>query len=276
MISNIVKNSILVKRLKNAKNIPVDCSKIGGKPYLPKDFIWPTFCGESYENGYAERPLSFLCQINIDEVKHYDKENLLPEKGMLYFFYELDSSCWGFDTEDKGCARVYYYENTDKFKPLDFPENLNQEFIVKEYKLMFDNKNSCPSYEELDCYLENDMDWDKYDECLEEIDCAIDCERNKLLGYADLIQGECLTQCERIARGLYCGDHKSYVNTPTDVKEDINRHASDWTLLFQMMYIQEKDFELLFGDCGNLYFYIKRDDLINRNFDDVWLILQCG
>ena len=40
--------------------------------------------------------------------------------------------------------------------------------------------------------------------------------------------------------------------------------------------IQEEDYELMFGDVGNLYFYIRKQDLEKGNFDKVWLVLQCG
>ena len=61
-----------------------------------------------------------------------------------------------------------------------------------------------------------------------------------------------------------------------DVKEDIDEAATDWFLLFQMASIQEDDYELMFGDLGNLYFYIRKQDLMERSFDKVWLVLQCG
>lgn len=38
---------------------------------------------------------------------------------------------------------------------------------------------------------------------------------------------------------------------------------------------EEEDFELMLGDCGMLYFYIRKEDLPARRFDRVWLILQC-
>ena len=31
----------------------------------------------------------------------------------------------------------------------------------------------------------------------------------------------------------------------------------------------------MFGDCGRIYFYIRKKDLAERNFDNVQLILQC-
>ncbi len=32
----------------------------------------------------------------------------------------------------------------------------------------------------------------------------------------------------------------------------------------------------MFGDCGCIYFYIRKEDLAARRFDRVHLCLQCG
>ncbi len=61
-------------------------SKIGGKPAVPHDFVWPRYLGESYDNITKERPLSFMAQVNLEDVKHYDTEKLLPKTGILSFF----------------------------------------------------------------------------------------------------------------------------------------------------------------------------------------------
>jgi len=85
-----------------------------------------------------------------------------------------------------------------------------------------------------------------------------------------------LTECESIARGLSCGSPESYNNAAADVKEDINNGAADWILLFQMASIEDDDYELMFGDVGNLYFYIRKQDLKEHAFNKGWLVLQCG
>jgi uncharacterized protein YwqG len=33
---------------------------------------------------------------------------------------------------------------------------------------------------------------------------------------------------------------------------------------------------MMWGDVGRLYYWIKHDDLVARNWDLTWLILQCG
>jgi len=46
-------------------------------------------------------------------------------------------------------------------------------------------------------------------------------------------------------------------------------------LLFQLDSIMTKDYEMLWGDSGRIYFYVNSDDLANLNFDNCWLFLQC-
>lgn len=40
--------------------------------------------------------------------------------------------------------------------------------------------------------------------------------------------------------------------------------------------IETENSVIMFGDCGHIYFWIRKQDLKERNFDKVWLILQCG
>ena len=261
---------------RNSQNTSPIRSKFGGRPAVPAGFEWPRFEGENFDGEVASRPLSFLCQIDLAEVHKYDKDNLLPERGLMLFFYEQNTMCWGFDPSDAGCARVYYFEDTGALSPAEFPDDLDDEYKIREYDLAFEAKNSYPSFEELECHSDADPDWDDYEEAAEKLGYDIDCERHKLLGYANTVQGEMLTECERVTRGLYCGNPESYERTSEDEKADIDRAATDWILLFQLASIQEDDYELMFGDLGDLYFYIRKQDLAERNFDKVWLVLQCG
>ncbi len=63
---------------KNSVNRPLTAgvSKFGGRPYLPKNFVWPK----------EKETLHFLFQINLKEVKPFDLEDKLPEKGMISVF----------------------------------------------------------------------------------------------------------------------------------------------------------------------------------------------
>lgn len=100
-------------------------------------------------------------------------------------------------------------------------------------------------------------------------------EFTKLLGYPDLIQSPMEEECERVSRGYRCGSSEDYQKIPQAELKDIKEKADDWTLLFQMGTINANDYELMFGDCGHIYFWIRKSDLKACKFDDVWLIMQC-
>jgi uncharacterized protein YwqG len=270
LVSKLAKNEIVISVDTDAGVIPPQASKLGGKPWLPRDFQWPV-----YESDEI-RPLAFLCQINLEEVSPYDRDRVLPTKGMLYFFYECDAFCWGFDPKDKGCARVFYFEDTDDFAPMELPEGLDDDYIVPEMAVQFKAQPSYPKYEELEYHSSMECDWDEYDEALARMGVDMDAENHKLLGYADIIQNEMLSECERVTRGIYCGDPSGYQNASEDEEASILRGAKDWILLLQLTTLENEDFELMWGDCGMLYFYIKRQDLAARRFENAWFSLQCG
>ena len=64
-------------------------SKIWGCPDLPDSLPYPEIIYEEEGEKYAD-PMSFICQIRLQDIADIDTENLLPHKGMLYFFGEID------------------------------------------------------------------------------------------------------------------------------------------------------------------------------------------
>lgn len=254
-------------------------SKIGGKPDLPEGFVWPEFEGEGYlDDETATRPLSFLAQINLRDIARFDKENLLPHTGVLSFFYDLITMKWGFDPLDKGSARVFYFPDESALSPTDFPQNLDKDAILPELEIGFEPHISLPDFDS--CIINGDLDFDcdEYDDICSELGYEYDGlgDVTKLLGYPDVIQSPMEEECERVTRGFKCGSPEDYAKTPAEEKADIKRKAGEWVLLFQMGTITKGDYELMFGDCGHIYFWIRKADLAARNFDNVWLILQCG
>ena len=71
-------------------------SKWWGDPDLPENMQYPTMevneGGESYEY-----PLTFICQINCEDIAAFDPEGRLPHEGMLYFFGAVDELI-GYDS----------------------------------------------------------------------------------------------------------------------------------------------------------------------------------
>ncbi len=269
VLKSLKKNQIQLVPSHRAVTRP-DETKLGGKPFLPAGFEWPVFTDK---NEGITRPLSFFCQVNLKDIAPLDKDQMLPDHGMLYFFYECASFCWGFDPDDKGVAPVYYYEDTTGFVPCAVPAELDPEYTIPEISVQFTSGDSFPQFEEFECYSDLNPDWEDYDDVLEKlgVDPEEEGERHKLLGYADLIQGEILTECERARRGLYSGNPESYRSTTKDIAD----HAKDWVLLLQLSTISKGDFEWMFGDCGSLFYYIRKEDLAARRFENGWFSVQC-
>ncbi len=89
---------------------------------------------------------------------------------------------------------------------------------------------------------------------------------NKMLGYANNIQGEMETNCQLIYEKLFCNEELN----ENKMKEEIK----NWVLLLQVDS-NDTTAGMTWGDFGRLYFWIKKEDLKNKNFDKVWVILQC-
>ena len=118
-------------------------SKWWGDPDMPENMQFPTI--EVSEDGETfDYPLTFICQINCEDIAPFDTENRLPHEGMLYFFAAIDK--WlGYESptsNDKGewttasqifvdregkhptpqtlksTKSQYYPKHTDKFEEL--------------------------------------------------------------------------------------------------------------------------------------------------------------
>jgi len=258
--------------------IPVGQSKIGGQPDLPASFSWFTetntiiskklwIFGKETEQTIT-KSLSFIAQINLSEISQFDSENLLPKSGILYFFYTEAQDAWGFDTKDQNKFKIIYFdEDLTTLKRFDFPVDLeNSRF--KPCSIEAKQEISLPSYgyglDEEMSFTDDEADI-YYDKIYE------DGNINKLLGYSDNIQGEMELECELETNGLFCGDPSGY-DDPRAKKLEPN--AKNWRLLLQ---IDSNDAnEMMWGDCGRLYFWIKKEDLINKQFDRAWISLQCS
>lgn len=252
----------------------VGASRFGGKPDVPEDFKWESYTGADYlDEEVKTRPLAFLAQLDLAEIAPFDTENLLPKTGLLSFFYELETMRWGFDPKDKGCAKVYYFEDTGALSPREFPDDLDKDLRFPEIAVKARSEASYPCYE--DFLLQRGKlveEWEEFEAAEKSLGIEEPGECSKLLGHANIIQGNMTRECELVSRGYYIGSGWDEV-TPQDRQEA--EQCKDWILLFQLDTVRCEGFELMFGDCGRLYFYIRRQDLEARNFENVWLILQC-
>ena len=257
--------------------LAVGASKFGGRPDVPADFIWPVFETDTREDDQVkERPLAFLAQFDCAQLAPLDPEGLLPKEGVLSFFYELESQRWGYDPKDAGCARVFWFEGP--LAPAEFPAELEEDFRLPEMAAQLsggtdapDFQDACPALE----YAWTANDYRIFDQARRELGMDYPANRSQLLGWPDMIQNNMTLQCELISRGYYLGG--SWEKIPVEERSALRTPSvREWQLLFQLDTVENGDFELMFGDCGRIYFYIRREDLAQRRFDRVWLIQQCS
>lgn len=227
--------------------LPTGCSKYGGRPDVADDFQWP------HDNsGY---PLSLLLQIDCADLAFLDREGLLPTSGHLYFFYELSEM--RRDGKKNSVRVIYNDKPSSQLHPLDYPVNLDKHYQLQECRLQFSQRTSFPCPEEVGHLIHkrvktiDNIELEVATDRLEEKYCPESEGIGNMLGYAFLIE------------------------------KPIVKDLSDHVLLLQLdssEYWEEDDktpHELQFGNGGCIYFYIKREDLLARRFDNIKFALQC-
>jgi uncharacterized protein YwqG len=246
------------------KELQVGRSKLGGTPDLPEGTAWPE-C-----NGV---PMALLAQFRLWEVASFDAEECLPNSGMLYFFYEAKDPKWGFDPKDREHWRVVYYDGDPAtLRATVPPNNLPKESSFRPCELTLVNEITLPPWESQAIKSSNlsQSEWEQY-VTLPGTGCGEGETIHRLLGYPEQIQGDMQLECQCAAHGLYMGDASGYSDPRRPVLE---KGAGDWRLLLQID-TDEDNVGTIWGDVGRVYFWIRRQEMEKRDFNNVWLILQC-
>jgi uncharacterized protein YwqG len=84
------------------------------------------------------------------------------------------------------------------------------------------------------------------------------------------VQGDMQTECALVSGGYWCGNADAYKDPGA---EPIRATADQWTLLAQIG--SDSKAEMMCGDCGQLYVWIRRDELCARRFSAARMIQQC-
>lgn len=217
----------------------------GGSPNLGADFAWPE------KNG---RPLEFIGQLDLPSISELLRDSPLPRTGTLSFFYEhSEDGPWGIYPEDAGSWKVVYselqQETTSPIPPfsrvnlapervITYPgyENPAAAHIDKLNSLLSQWEDHIPNYEDADALA---------------------------LGFAQAIQADLMDQeCAMIAAGVYDDDPDVHTTPKTAAAR---ASASEWVFLAQFKSRDSQ--EICFGDCGFIYFWIRKEDLEKLNFD---------
>lgn len=252
-------------------NIPLGACKFGGRPDLPAGVEWACMAATGV-------PLSFIAQINFAEIAPYDLEHKLPERGMLYFFYDCspDGMPWGFDPKDADGWKVLFCDAepaalSRKDAPAD-PDEDEENLLFGSARMCFEAVMELPCTDsDLVRNLELPDDDELEDQYYEWREDAGSTLCNKILGHADTIQSGMELECEYVTHNIYCGTPEGYKIAKA---RGLDKNAAHWTLLLQVD--SNEDLGMEWGDMGRLYLWITDEDLAARRFENSWLILQCG
>lgn len=252
------KNSIVIEVDSELDVQEVGMSRFGGDPDLPPEVEW-------FSNPISGAALSFVAQLNCAEVKSFDVDNKLPEHGILYFFYDLEAFCWGFDPNDAAGSRVFFYDGpVEQLKKRPCPNEIRR---FSSSALVFSNQIDLPEYSSwLVEHSLSDDEYERYLDLFDELGLDVD---HKLLGHSNNIQKGMELQCELVRNGIYCGSSAAYRDAQVT---ELAPGRFDWNLLLQVSSYDEDDMQ--WGDDGSLYFWIRTEDLGAKNFDQAWQILQ--
>jgi uncharacterized protein YwqG len=248
----------LVPDARDDPQLPVGASKLGGRPDLPRELEWPSFGGV---------PQSFLAQIDLAAVHRLPGADRLPAAGLLSFFYDSEQRTWGFDPADRGSSQVLYTPQASPLERRDFPAAL-VDWRFAACGLEAHTELCFPPWESFDVEelgLSRDQRF-AYAKTLPGEEQLM----HRMLGHPDPVQGDMQLECQLAASGVYCGN-ATWHRDPRGA--ELRPGAASWRLLLQID--SDDRAGMTWGDCGRLYYWMRREDLAARRFDRAWCILQC-
>jgi len=295
-IERLMRSSIRLKtRPVDETTLPLGASRIGGAPDLPPEIEWPEWKG---------KPLSFIAQIHLADIAALDREQLLPHTGVLYFFYDVEQSTSGFDPKDKGSFRVLSYSGdlsrlvrtprpgplpwSAVYKPcaLEFSADLTLPPVGSTEMDSLNLTNNPPRFRMIpipgtDTYRFEDAlaargpappnkEFEDYVDLLDKVAQLKGATIHRMLGYPDEIQGDMRWECQLVSHGIYVGDPTGFQSPEA---AQLQAGAEDWLLLLQVD--SDENASMMWGDSGRIYYWIRKQDLAQRDFSKVWMILQC-
>lgn len=265
-----VQKSIRLKTF-TTENIKKGQSKLGGLPDLPSGIKWP-------HSKYNNEPLSFIGQIVLSEITKFDDKKELPQTGMLYFFFNLNSG-------DDGT--ILYFKDLNNLRQAESPFKIETKkktfwqklFSRKEIEKVL-NENTIEFYEDF-----NFPSWDslRAEKIFRESGTNISPNEAFEEGIFEEMydEGETETTPNHHLLGLYQGIQNEFhelsmANNPKNLMDlsvsDINE-LLQWKLLFQLD--SDENLNLNIGDWGKTYFFIHQKDLQNCDFNKIRIISDC-
>ena len=228
----------------------IGISKFGGNPDLPSNIKWPISENE---------PMTFLAQLNLNQISEFDLENLLPKSGFLYFFIANPAE---FSLDHK----VIYSKDLELSKR-EFPKELNDDCKFNQLKMSFQTIYTFPSGETLEIESLSENDQESYFELDEDF---FTYESNQILGHTYPMQGDVKLEWAFGSLGIEMSS-----DTYNEDQARIDYLRNDFLNLFQFSTENSvPEFYENFYINAMGYFGIRKQDLIENKFDETIFIIQ--
>lgn len=242
-------------------------SRAGGDPDLPTSMQWPLT-----KDGI---PMTFLAQLNLEELSGHDTASLLPVDGMLYFFVGIDQPAYDIN------HRVLYVtkEELAGAERRFAPEETALEESFRGFRLTARPSLEPPNYAYVDYdQIENEsVGYEDYEDLSFSINGSRSDDVATLFGYPD---GQHDDAEHEAALTILTGTNYNY--SKSKALEQITAHYAgdeakarqeieDILLLFELE--SDNDIGFSWWDAGALQFFIRKEDLLARRFDRTYCSL---
>ncbi len=234
-------------------------SKLGGVPDVPPGFVWPQWKG---------LPQSFIAQIRLEDAHPYDVDGVLPEQGMLWFFYDAQQQTYGADPADKGGWSVLFAESSTNLQHIAAPTTLpaTSQFHASTIRFASEITLSLQPQLEISTFDWTAQEQQQYETLLSTFPTPQDhaSVHNRLLGNPDTLQDDMRIECQYASNGI--------ADASDPRAEEVAKSAMEWHLLFQVD--SDEQVGMRWASTGLLYYWLKKADLQARHFDASWIVLQ--
>jgi uncharacterized protein YwqG len=255
----------------------------------PKAWSWATpEQREEFRRDYEQTievigkpfPLSFIAQINL---AHSWRAGPLdpdfPKAGLLSIFYDTFEQLWGFGQADHiGSVVLFHAADAATLTRWDPPGELTSVKRYVPFAPLICHAQACltpiprdtPQFgnlnlrrEAADAYSE----WWSKDANMYGSQDGADWKCHRVGGWPTPIQSDMQSDCALVAAGFQQSD------ALRPETETARATAGEWLLLAQIG--TDEGAQMMWGDSGQLYLWIRHEDLVAHRFDAARLILQC-
>lgn len=226
-------------------------TRFGGLPDVSPDWVWPEYKGSA---------LPFIGQINLAALASCATVSPLPASGLLSFFLDVDAF---FETwpRDPATWKVEYIEQAQSVtRHIALPPMISTKSAYHSSIAIGSPEWTLPHY-------------DPYDSTLVQ-----------RLGLSQPLTEDEMRMYFRL-QAVLTGREGAKYHTPlhrflghpdpvqVDMHADLQGAVSDWFLLLQVDSDDATNMD--WGDTGRIYYWIRKQDALQRDFSQVQLVLQC-